>query len=249
MHRLGETRSRRAPDHLLQTPDTFVWAPLPGMKDATACVHAAPALGAQFAMYTALLQPGGELGTTSYSRFLYVLDGSVQVSGRDGLQILQTGGFLYSPPAGSHSVTACGDAARIAVIEKPYVSSSSRAPTVCSGSERDVIAVPLLGDDGVQVRSLLPDDPAFDLAVNTMEYRPGASLSMVESHVMEHGLLMLDGEGIYRLGDAWYAVAKGDFIWMGAFCPQWFGALGRTPARYLIYKDWHRHPLMKAAAQ
>ena len=32
MHRLGETRSRRAHDHLLQTPDTFVWAPLPGMQ-------------------------------------------------------------------------------------------------------------------------------------------------------------------------------------------------------------------------
>ena len=39
---------------------------------------------------------------------------------------------------------------------------------------------------------------------------------MVEIHVMEHGLLMLEGGGIYRLGDSWYPVEAGDFIWMGA---------------------------------
>ncbi len=66
---------------------------------------------------------------------------------------------------------------------------------------------------------------------------------MVESHVMEHGLLMLSGGGIYRLGEHWYPVKAGDFIWMAPYCPQWFGALGKTAARYLIYKDWNRHPL------
>ena len=76
-----------------------------------------------------------------------------------------------------------------------------------------------------------------------MTYQPGASLSQVEVHVIEHGLLMLEGGGIYRLGDAWYPVTAGDFIWMAPFCPQWFGALGRQPAKYLIYKDWNRHPL------
>jgi (S)-ureidoglycine aminohydrolase len=93
------------------------------------------------------------------------------------------------------------------------------------------------------VRCLLPDDPAFDFAVNTMTYQPGATLPMVEMHVMEHGLLMLSGEGIYRLGDSWYPVAAGDFIWMAPYCPQWFGVLGKKPAKYLIYKDWNRHPL------
>jgi len=51
---------------------------------------------------------------------------------------------------------------------------------------------------------------------------------------------MLEGEGIYRLGECWYPVKAGDFIWMRAFCPQWFGALGKVPAKYLIYKDWNR---------
>ncbi len=81
---------------------------------------------------------------------------------------------------------------------------------------------------------------AYDFAVNTMTYDPGAALSMVEIHVMEHGLLMLEGGGIYKLSDSWYPVEAGDFIWMAPYCPQWFGALGKRPAKYLIYKDWRQ---------
>ena len=90
---------------------------------------------------------------------------------------------------------------------------------------------------------MLPTVPGLDYAVNTMCYQPGAALALVEIHVMEHGLLMLEGGGIYRLGNCWYPVQTGDFIWMAPYCPQWFGALGKTPAKYLIYKDWNRHPL------
>jgi (S)-ureidoglycine aminohydrolase len=99
------------------------------------------------------------------------------------------------------------------------------------------------GDDALQVRRVMPDGVDWDFAVNTMTYEPGAALAQVEIHVMEHGLLMLEGGGIYRLGDSWYPVTAGDFIWMAPYCPQWFGALGKNPAKYLIYKDWFRHPL------
>src|ERR1700752_1031341 len=111
-------------------------------------------------------------------------------------------------------------------------------------SREDAIASHPLGDDpALQVKCLLPDEMNFDFAVNTMVYQPGASLSMVEMHAMEHGLIMLEGGGIYRLGDSWYPVTAGDFIWMGPWCPQWFAAIGKVPAKYLIYKDWNRHPL------
>jgi (S)-ureidoglycine aminohydrolase len=244
MHRLGETRSRRAADHLLQTPDTFVWALLPGMKKSTACVHAAPALGASFTQYTAVIEDDGELASTSDSRFVYVLEGTLQLFRNGSPEELHVGGFAYIPPMTPHIIRAAGGSARVAVIEKHYVDiGSEHTPRVVVGNESKIAATALFGDEALQVRTLLPADIAYDFAVNTMEYQPGASLSMVEVHVMEHGLLMLEGEGIYRLGDAWYPVAKGDFIWMGPYCPQWFGALGKTPARYLIYKDWNRHPL------
>ncbi len=243
LHHLGQTRSRRAQDHLLQTPDTFVAAPLPGMVEATAIVHAAPALGAAFTQYTAVLQPGGQLGPTAHSRFVYVLQGAATIETDSTTQTLGEGGFACLPSNTRHTVRT-GEGTHLAVIEKPYVAEAfTDPPTALFGKEQDIGGTPLPGNDGIQVRTLLGTDPRFDFAVNTMEYAPGARLGMVEVHVMEHGLLLLEGEGIYRLGDAWYPVTAGDFIWMGPFCPQWFGALGSTPARYLIYKDWNRHPL------
>ena len=110
------------------------------------------------------------------------------------------------------------------------------------GQEQDVEGQPFLGDPDALLKTLLPNDPAFDLAVNIFTYRPGATLPMVEVHVMEHGLLMLEGQGVYRLADDWYPVQQGDVIWMAPFCPQWFVAIGKGHARYLYYKDVNRDP-------
>ena len=130
------------------------------------------------------------------------------------------------------------------MIEKAYIPNlTANGSGVIVGTEDSIPSTPLDGDPSLQVKHLLPDTQAFDFAVNTMTYQPGAALSMVEMHVMEHGLVMLEGGGIYRLADAWYPVTAGDFIWMGPWCPQWFGAIGKVPAKYLIYKDWNRHPL------
>jgi (S)-ureidoglycine aminohydrolase len=236
MHHLGHTRSAHRADHLLQTPDTFVRAPLPGMHKATAIVHAAPAIGARFTQYTAEFEAGGSLGPAATQRFVYVLDGEVEIDG----VVLARGGYGYFPATHAATISA-KIAARAAIIEKAYQQLPGiSAPASFTGRESDVAATSLMGDEALQVRGLIPDNPTFDFAVNTMTYLPGAVLSMVEIHVMEHGLLMLEGGGIYRLGEHWYPVAAGDFIWMAPYCPQWFGALGKTPAKYLIYKDWNR---------
>jgi (S)-ureidoglycine aminohydrolase len=236
---LGETRSARRADHLLQTPDTFVRAPLPGMKDAVAIVHTAPELGACFTQYTAEMTNAGTLGDTIGQRFVYVLEGKARIDGHS----LPPGGYAYIPQGVNLAVTSIG-ASRLAVLEKLYEPLTAVAPPqFFVGAENTVAPQPLMGDDALQVRALLPDEPAFDFAINTMTYAPGASLSRVEIHVMEHGLLMLEGGGIYRLGDHWYPATAGDFIWMAPYCPQWFGALGKTPTKYLIYKDWNRSHL------
>src|SRR5271168_3669561 len=239
-HTLGQTRSARRPDHILQTPDTFVRAPLPGMQNATAIVHAAPAVGARFTQYTAEFEKGGVLGPAVEQRFLYMLDGSLDIDGRP----LGAGDYTYCPAGNRPRIVAAAGPARAVVIEKPY-QPLSNVPASQSFSGQESAAEPkaLMGDPALQVRSLVPDDVSFDFAVNTMTFQPGATLPMVEIHVMEHGLLMLSGGGIYRLGDCWYPAFAGDFIWMAPYCPQWFGALGKVPAKYLIYKDWNRHPL------
>jgi (S)-ureidoglycine aminohydrolase len=236
MQNLGQTRSAHRADHILQTPDTFIRAPLPGMHKATAIVHTAPAVGARFTQYTAEFQAGGSLGPSALQRFVYVLEGELEINGAS----LKRGSYVYFPAEHAATVSA-KNAARAAIIEKPYQPLPGiSAPASFTAHESDVAATPLMGDEALQVRALIPDNPSFDFAVNIMTFLPGASLSLVEMHVMEHGLLMLAGGGIYRLGDQWYPVAEGDFIWMAPFCPQWFGALGKTPAKYLIYKDWNR---------
>ncbi|URE06707.1 protein kinase G11A-like [Musa troglodytarum] len=76
-----------------------------------------------------------------------------------------------------------------------------------------------------------------------MDFQPGEYLNVKEVHYNQHGLLLLEGQGIYRLGDSWYPVQAGDVIWMAPFVPQWYAALGKTPSRYLLYKDVNRNPL------
>ena len=243
MHNLGDTRSANRRNHLLQTPDTFVRTVLPGMQRGAAIVHISPAAGAAFTEYTAELEPGGTLGPTTAQRFVFVLTGDVDLATDRSFQSLAASDYAYIPANLTNTITA-KSAARLAVIEKAYQALDGVAPPVLfTGKEANVASTSLMGDADLQVRNLLPDQPEFDFAVNTMTYQPGASLNMVEVHVMEHGLLMLEGGGIYRLGDAWYPVTAGDFIWMAPFCPQWFGAIGKQPAKYLIYKDWNRNPL------
>ena len=245
MHHLGLTRSSLRPDHLLQTPNTFIRTPLPGAAGVEFVIHVAPQLGARFTQMTAEFAAGGTLAPAPAQRFIYVLEGKLELRIGGKKHVLAPRGFAFLPQGAPHTVKALARS-RAAVIEKPYESLGSdvkETPQVVVGSEASIPDVPLMGDDALRVRSLMPDGSAYDFAVNTMTYDPGATLSMVEIHVMEHGLLMLEGGGIYKLGDAWYPVEAGDFIWMGPYCPQWFGALGKRPAKYLIYKDWCRHPL------
>jgi (S)-ureidoglycine aminohydrolase len=242
MDLFGTTRSRVAPDHALICPDSFVRSPLPGWTGTQGVILIAPPMGARFTQYLALMEPGGRSAPppAGGERFVYVLDGTVTVSPGHALD---AGGFAFLPAGTDHPITAT-TTARLNVFEKRYSPMAGvPAPPVVIGREQDVEGIPFLGDANARLQTLLPDEPAFDLAVNVFRFRPGAALPLVEVHVMEHGLLMLEGQGVYRLADSWYPVRAGDAIWMRSFCPQWFVAMGNSPAAYLYYKDVNRDPL------
>lgn len=246
MHDLGHTRSANRRDHLLLTPDTFIRTPLPGLTNGVAIVHVSPQAGAAFTQMTIELEPGGALAAGPTQRLLYVLEGELTLTESSTSHAMTAGSFAYLPTAHDHTLTA-STRSRIVVIDKPFLpldpAHNQPQPHFLIGNEQDITPTPLNGDDALQVRALLPASLAFDFACNTMAYDPGASLAQVEIHYMEHGLLMLEGGGIYRLGDSWYPTTAGDFIWMAPYCPQWFGAIGKTQAKYLIYKDFNRHTL------
>jgi (S)-ureidoglycine aminohydrolase len=246
MELFGASRSRVVRDHALITPDSFVRSPLSGWERSEGAVLIAPRMGARFCQYIAHMQPGGSAGPAAagVERFVYLLDGTATIlPPQEPKRSLAAGGFAFAP-AGLDLRLKAETACRLCVFEKPYVPRAGLPmPPAIVGQEKEVDGQPFLGDPDARLQVLLPDEPAFDLAVNVFRFRPGATLPFVEVHVMEHGLLMLEGQGVYRLGDAWYPVRAGDVIWMAPFCPQWFVAMGKTPSAYLYYKDVNRDPL------
>jgi (S)-ureidoglycine aminohydrolase len=94
------------------------------------------------------------------------------------------------------------------------------------------------------LRKLLPGTSDYDFNIHVMDFEPGQYLYVKEIHYNQHGLLLLQGQGIYRLGDKWYPVQAGDAIWMPPFVLQWYAALGKVNSRYLLYKDTNVDPLM-----
>ena len=177
-------------------------------------------------------------------RVLFVLDGSVVIRPPRGKeQLLTTDSYVYVPPDTELPMRA-QSAVRLNVFEKRYVALDRvKPPRLTIGREEDVEGIPFHGDPDARLQTLLPDDSALDLAVNIFTYQPGATLPFVETHVMEHGLMMLRGQGIYRLDADWHPVQAGDVIWMAPYCPQWFVAMGKTPASYIYYKDINRDPM------
>ncbi|MEZ4252643.1 MAG: (S)-ureidoglycine aminohydrolase [Polyangiales bacterium] len=243
----SSSRTRVARDHALLTPESHVPAPLPGWTGTKAITLIAPVMGAGFVQALVTMEAGARSGMPldGVERFVFVLEGeaSLRVAGADHVLGVQSYAFL---PAGTEHALVSASGARFLLLEKRYVALAGHAARVIVSREADVPSVDFLGDPAARLRTLLPDEPGFDLAMNTFEFDPGATLPMVESHVMEHGLLFLAGGGVYRLGDSWYPVTAGDTIWMAPYLPQWFGALGKTPSRYIYYKDMARDPLLEA---
>jgi (S)-ureidoglycine aminohydrolase len=246
MEIFGTTRSRIRRSHALITPDSFVTAELPGWEHSQGIILISPRMGARFTQYIALMEEGAQAAAAlpSVERVIYVLEGEIAVSLEESSERrLGPGGFAYFPPGFATASRAIAPA-RLNVFEKRYIARPGiPIPGPLCGNERDVAGSAFLGDPTAILKVLLPRDERFDIAVNVFTYGPGATLPMVEVHVMEHGLLMLEGQGVYRLGDDWYPVREGDVIWMAPYCPQWFVAIGKTPARYLYYKDVNRDPL------
>jgi (S)-ureidoglycine aminohydrolase len=254
-----------AAQYALITPDTHVWAALPGWHKSTAAVHISPQLGARFTQATVAIEFAGASGPAApgVERLIYVLEGVLKLRTQAKAYTLNVGDFAYFPADKEHQFVA-SEASRIVLFEKPYETAGRSAipqidmsrpwrpqlreggapvPEAIVGCVGDVAGEPFMGDEDARLQVLLPTDERFDMAMNVFTYQPGAALPQVEIHVMEHGLLMLDGAGVYRLGDDWHPVQAGDVIWMASYCPQWFVAMGKTPARYLYYKDVNRDPL------
>jgi len=243
----GSTRTVVKRNYALITPDGFVPSMLPGWKNVVAVVNISPVMnGPRFAQLQITLgaTSSGTGNTGALEHFYYVLSGSCSARLGGKKFNLTTGGYAFVPPKTTFAFTAAAKGTRLLVFQKQYQALAGQTiPGIITGHARDIKGQPFLGNDDARLQVLLPDLPAFNMAVNIFTYQPDATLPFVETHVMEHGLLMLQGQGIYRLDADHHSVTAGDVIWMASYCPQWFVAKGKTPASYIYYKDVNRAPL------
>jgi (S)-ureidoglycine aminohydrolase len=242
----GHTRARVAARHALITPENHVPSSVPGFTGAVVVVLVNEAMGAKFAQTLATFERGGRgiAPANELETFGYVLAGGATVAIGGKSRRLGPGGYFFAPARQAWTLSAAKAGTQVAFFHKKFVPlAGAPAPRAILGDARRVKGAPFLGDPAANLQVLLPDEPAYDMAVNVFAYQPGGHLPFVEVHLMEHGLLMLGGRGVYRLEDSWYPVQAGDAIWMAPYCAQWFVAMGKTPASYLYYKDVNRAAL------
>jgi len=240
------TRTFIGARHAVITPESHVKTSFPGWSGTRTIVTISPHVGAGFVQYIAEMTAGGHAAPppVGVERFVFVLGGHVTFHAGHDVHELHQEAFAFAP-SGTFTGMDAVTTSRVFVLDR-------RAITAPHGTEPAFVVVarldeieklPFLGDPRARLQSLLPDLPGFDLAMNVFTFEPGACLPLVESHYMEHGVIFLQGGGIYRLEDQWYPVQREDQMWMGPFCPQWFAAVGNEPARYLYYKNGNRNPL------
>jgi (S)-ureidoglycine aminohydrolase len=216
---------------------------LPEWPGAEVRILAAPALGAGFAQYLIDLPAGTSGGFAAdgvAETFHYVLSGTGHFSGVP--EGLTAGSFGLTPPAAAARFSADPPGPlRLLLVRKRYERAEGiDLFTGVHGHESRVPKEVWGGSPHSLLQTLIPDEFSFDLAMNIFTFDSGFGLPIVETHVMEHGLLFLQGKGLYYLDGDWMEVEKDDFLWMGPYCPQSFYATGPEPARYIYYKNVNR---------
>ena len=241
------------------TMQDIVTSALPFWENTRLWVLARPLSGfaETFSQYIMDVAPGGgsdrpetEPGAQAV---LFVVEGtaSLTVNGRE--HILQSGGYAYLPPHTEWTLRNNGSENLIFHwVRKFYEAVDGiAAPEVLITNEQDIAPTPMPDTDGkwATTRFVDPADLRHDMHVNIVTLEPGAVIPFAETHVMEHGLYVLEGKAVYRLNQDWVEVEAGDFMWLRAFCPQACYAGGPTNFRYLLYKDVNRHMSLRAPAR
>ena len=218
---------------------------LPGFNQGVlAQVLATPQHGAKFVEHELLVAVNG--GTEKprdemFEQFFFVLEGEIEFRTAGSTQKkMGAGNFCWLPPACAYQFTNKADSpSRVVWIRRRYEEVAGIAiPAPIFAHESDVIANPT---DTYMEQHLTPyEQMGFDMGINLQVFEPGVYFSEVEAHVMEHGLYMVAGRGLYWLNHDLIEVTQDDFIYMAPYCPQFFYATGWEKSAYLLYKDVNR---------
>jgi (S)-ureidoglycine aminohydrolase len=227
---------------------------LPRWAGTRAWILARPMTGfaETFAQYIMEVSPGGGSDAPEpdpeAEAVLFAVDGRFTLRLNGKTHDMLPGAYAFIPPGAKWSVSNAHDVpARFHWLRKAYEKADGLGlPEAFVVHERDVKPQAMPGTDAWSTtRFVDPDDLRHDMHVNIVNFLPGGVIPFMETHVMEHGLYVLEGKAVYRLNSDWVEVEAGDFMWLRAFCPQACYASGPGPFRYLLYKDVNRHPRLR----
>lgn len=228
---------------------------LPDWENTRAWIIARPLSGFAETFSQYIMEVGPHGGSTKpepdaqAEAALFVMEGQIELSVAGTKEILGPGGFAYLPPSSHWSMrNPKAEAARFHWIRKQYETVAGlSAPPVLVTNEQEIKPDPMPGTDGrwATTRFVDPKDMRHDMHMTIVTLEPGGSIPFEETHVMEHGLYVLEGKAVYLLNRDWVEVQAGDFMWLRAFCPQACYAGGPGRFRYLLYKDVNRHPQLQ----
>ena len=176
---------------------------------------------------------------------LFVVAGEMDITIEGEPHHMTEGGYAFLPPGCNWTVHNNNDqAVRFHWVRKAYQAVEGLdLPDAFVTNENDIAPtfMPDTNDGWATTRFVDNSDMRHDMQVNIVTFQPGTVIPFDETHVMEHGLYVLEGKAVYHLNQNWVEVEAGDFMWLRAFCPQACYAGGPGPFRYLLYKDINRH--------
>ena len=228
---------------------------LPGWTRTRLWLIARPMSGFSetFSQYVMEVAPGGGSDApdpdTGAEHFLFITHGELTLTVDGKGHDMNAGGYAYIPPGAKWTLLAEGPSpARFHWLRKLYEPSPGVAlPPAFVTNEKTIapIAMPDTGGAWATTRFVDPSDLRYDAHLNIVTFQPGGVIPFEETHVMEHGIYVLQGKAVYKLNSDWVEVEAGDFLWLRAYCPQACYAAGPGPFRYLLYKDVNRHARLR----
>ncbi|GHB13079.1 bifunctional allantoicase/(S)-ureidoglycine aminohydrolase [Salinicola rhizosphaerae] len=184
---------------------------------------------------------------------LFVVEGEMTLIIDGDPHAMAPGGYAYLPPGASWQLRNAGnEPVRFHWIRKAYAFVDGiEVPPAFVTNEQTIEPTPMPDTEGrwATTRFVEPSDLRHDMHVTIVTFQPGGVIPFDETHVMEHGLYVLEGKAVYHLNQEWVEVEAGDYMWLRAFCPQSCYAAGPGPFRYLLYKDVNRHMALNLSSR
>lgn len=226
-------------------PEGRVNNSIPNFKDSFISVIASPEMGAGFVQYKMDVEPGGgtvePLDEEDIEVFVYCLSGKGTITIGDEQQLIEEEGYAYAPAHETIDIkNTSSENWELIVYKQKYKPLGEKKPWTIFANAKDLEFTPYDNMENVLIIDFLPTDPAFDFNFHILKFEEDGTHPFVETHVQEHGIYFLTGEGMYLIDDTWVPTKKDDFVWFGPYVPQAHYSVGRGNTSYIYSKDQNR---------